>query len=269
VDGVCDEGGEGPCMAHLFDDAAPGAAYVGDVTIATSYERITAQDGGSFDAFCALPDGGTGPGILLFQEIFGINDNMRGLAERLAGEGFVVLVPDMFWRLEPRFERKDESGLGDAFAMVQRYDWDHAAPDIAATHAHLLGMSASTGKVGAIGFCFGGGLAFLAGVASRVEGRGPDAVVSYYGSPVNGMLGQVDSLECPTLFHYGSKDAFLPKDLIDEVEAAVAGKPGVELHRYEAGHAFSNWDAPSMSDEAAATEAWARTIPFLHRHLDG
>ncbi|MGH2651321.1 MAG: dienelactone hydrolase family protein, partial [Actinomycetota bacterium] len=104
------------------------------------YERIPAADGGEFEAFCATPGSGSGPGVVLFQEIFGINDNMPGLAERLAGEGFVTLVPDMFWRLEPRFERKDESGLADAFGMVQSFDWDQAGPDMTATMAHLLAL---------------------------------------------------------------------------------------------------------------------------------
>lgn len=241
---------------------------LGPMATGTGYEQITAHDGGTFDAYRALPDGGRGPGVLLLQEIFGINDNMRGLAGKLADEGFAVLVPDMFWRLERRFERKDESGIADAFAMVQRYDWAHAAADIAAAHAHLLAMEACTGKVGAVGFCFGGGLAFVAATQSRVEGRGPDAAVCYYGSPINGMLDQAENLECPTLFHYGSKDAFISTEQIDAVEAAVAGRPGVEVHRFDAGHAFSNWDAPSMYDEAAATAAWERTIAFLHQHLD-
>jgi carboxymethylenebutenolidase len=237
------------------------------MALETRYDTVTALDGGTFEAFCALPEGGSGPGILLFQEIFGINDNMRGLAERLAGEGYVVLVPDMFWRLEPRFERKDESGIGDAFAMVQRFDWATAAPDIQATHAHLLGMDECTGAVGAVGFCLGGGLAFLAAVASRVDGKGPDAAVCYYGSPINGMLDQVGNLECPTLFHYGSEDSFIPAELVAQVEAAVAGKPGVEVHHYAAGHAFSNWDAPSMYQKDAAEEAWTRTLRFLGERL--
>src|SRR3954471_9865309 len=95
------------------------------------YERIEAADGaGTFDAYCAVPVSGSGPGILLFQEIFGINDNMRGLADRLAAAGYVALVPDMFWRLEARFERKDESGMGDAFGMIQRFDFDTAPADV-------------------------------------------------------------------------------------------------------------------------------------------
>jgi carboxymethylenebutenolidase len=241
------------------------------VSVTTRYETIaasTADGGGEFEAFCAVPEGGRGPGILLFQEIFGINDNMRTLAERLAAEGYVVLVPDMFWRLEKRFERKDESGLGDAFAMVQRFDMGTAIIDIQTTHAHLLGMAECTGKVGAVGFCLGGGLAFAAATTSRVDGHGIDAAVCYYGSPVNDLLGHVGNLECPTLFHYGDDAAFIPEEKIAEVEAAVAGKDHVTVHRYAgAGHAFSNWDAPSMYQQEAADLAWDRTLAFFREQL--
>jgi carboxymethylenebutenolidase len=240
------------------------------MTVSQRYERIDATDGtGSFDAYCAPPPSGSGPGILLFQEIFGINDNMRGLADRLAGEGYVVLVPDMFWRLEPRFERKDESGMADAFGMIQRYDFDTAPADITATHAHLLAMPECTGRVGAVGFCFGGALAFAAAATSRVDGKGIDAAVCYYGSAINGMLAMVGAIDCPVMYHYGDADSFIPSESVDEVQRAVASCPGVEFHRYPApaGHAFSNWDAPSMYHEPAAEEAWDRTIAFLASHL--
>ena len=238
------------------------------MSITTGYERVTAQDGGSFEAYCAAPASGRGPGILLFQEIFGINDNMRGLADKLALEGYVVLVPDMFWRLEPRFERKDESGFGDAVAMVQRFDLDLGRADIAATHAHLAGLPACTGKVGAVGFCLGGTLTFAAAATSRVAGRGPDAAVSYYGSGNNDLLGLVDEVECPILFHYGENDPFIPEAQLVEVEEAIAGHPNMELHRYAgAGHAFSNWDAPSMYQPEAAELAWSRTLSFFAEHL--
>jgi carboxymethylenebutenolidase len=81
------------------------------------------------------------------------------------------------------------------------------------------------------------------------------------------MLGQVDQLDCPAMFHYGERDAYIPPEAIDEVEKAVSGRPGVEFHRYDAGHAFSNWDAPSFYDEKAAAEAWPRTVGFLRSHL--
>jgi len=220
-----------------------------------------------FDAYCALPGSGSGPGVLVFQEIFGVNANIRGIADRLADGGFVALVPDMFWRIERRFERNDESGMAEAFAMVQKFDFQTAAEDITAAHSYLRDMPECTGKVGAMGFCLGGALAFLAATSSRVDGRGPEAVVCYYGSAINGMLDQADRIDAPVLFHYGSRDPYIPEDNIAEVEQAVGGKPGVEFYRYDAGHAFSNWDAPSMYDEAATAEAWPRTIDFLSRHL--
>src|SRR5689334_17331790 len=110
------------------------------------WERVQAKDGGAFDAYCAVPASGSGPGILMFQEIFGVNDNMRGLADDLAGEGYVVLVPDMFWRIQPRFESKDESGMAEAFGIMQQYDFDTAPADVNAAHAHLLRIRECTGR---------------------------------------------------------------------------------------------------------------------------
>ncbi len=236
------------------------------MAVTSRYESVSLEDD-RFDAYCAVPEFATGPGVLLFQEIFGINDNIRELADRLAGAGYITLAPDMFWRIEPRFERKGESGLGDAFAMVQRLDLEKAVDDIRATHAHMVSMPECTGRIGAVGFCLGGALAFMAATQSRVDGRGIDAAVCYYGSAINDLLDQVSRLECPSLYHYGLVDAFITPDKVDEVEAALQGRPNVEFHRYAAGHAFSNWDAPSMYNEAAADEAWTRTLDFFARHL--
>lgn len=233
----------------------------------TRYERVPAPDGDEFDAYLALPEAGRGPGVLVFQEIFGINDNIRGICDRLAGEGYVALAPDMFWRLERRFERKDESALAECMAMVQRLDFAAAAGDITAAFAHLRAMPESTGKVGAIGFCLGGTLTWLCATTARVDGAGIDAAVPYYGSGIQDMLDRADALECPALFHYGDRDPYIPAEQIAAVEAAVGGKPQVEVRHYDAGHAFSNWDAPSMYDEQAAKEAWGHTTAFLARHL--
>ncbi|MGH9035075.1 MAG: dienelactone hydrolase family protein [Acidimicrobiia bacterium] len=183
-----------------------------------SYERITAHDGGEFEAFC-------------------------------------------------RFERKDESGLADAFGMVQSFDWATAVQDMTATVAHLLAMPESTGTVGGVGFCFGGTLAYLFAASCQVDRRGPDAAVSYYGSGVYTMLNLMDDVTCPLLFHYGARDPFIPEDQIDLVAAAAQGRANVTLHRYDAGHAFSNWDAPSMYEKAAADLAWERTLDFLGTYL--
>ncbi|ANY09731.1 dienelactone hydrolase family protein [Pseudonocardia sp. HH130630-07] len=229
-------------------------------------ESITTPDG-TFDAYCALPDATAAPAVLVFQEVFGVNDNIRELSDRLAAAGFLALAPDVFWRIEPHFERKDESGLSDGFAMVGRLDFGLVGADVTATMAHALSMPECDGTVGGVGFCLGGTLAYLLATEARVDGRGPDAVVSYYGSAVNGMLGSADRVECPVLFHYGANDPYISTGQIDEVEQALGGRPDVTVHRYDAGHAFANFDAPSLYDETAAALAWDRTLRFLDGRL--
>ena len=233
----------------------------------THYERITASDGGGFDAYCAVPARTPAPGVLLFQEIYGINDNIRGLAEKLADQGYLVLAPDMFWRLEPRFERKDEAGTADGMALVQRLDFGLARSDMAATLAHLRVMEGCTGRVGAVGFCLGGTLAFLAAATAKPDGRGLDAAVPYYGSGIHQMLDLVPAIECPLLMHYGDEDPYIPNEQVTDVEAALAGRADVTVHHYPAGHAFSNWDAPSFYRAEPADLAWQRTLTFLAEHL--
>jgi carboxymethylenebutenolidase len=236
------------------------------VSSTNTYVDVMTADG-PFQAYCAVPASGSGPGILLFQEIFGVNDNIRQIADRLADAGYTTMAPDMFWRIEPRFEREGESGMAEAFAMVQQFDFVGSIDDIRACHARLLAMPQCTGKIGAVGFCLGGGLAFAAATQSRVDGRGIDAAVCYYGSAINDMIDQVSDLDCPAAFHYGANDPFIPAENIAIVEDAVSGQAGTEFFRYEAGHAFSNWDAPSMYNEAAAELAWSRTLDFFARHL--
>jgi carboxymethylenebutenolidase len=234
--------------------------------VSTRYEKIATPDG-EFEAFCALPESSPAPAVLVLQEVFGVNDNIRSLTRQLAEAGYLALAPDVFWRIEPRFERKDESGLADGFARVQQLDFDLVPADLTATMAHTLAMSECSGQIGGVGFCLGGTLAYLFAATARVDGRGPDAAVSYYGSGVNNMLDLAPRIECPVLFHYGARDPYIPAEQIDAVEGALAGRPDVTLHRYDAGHAFSNWDAPSMYDEPAARVAWERTLQFLDAHL--
>lgn len=227
----------------------------------TGYEQVHAADG-VFDAYRADPGRTPAPGIVLLQEIFGINDNIRGLSDRLAEAGYLVLAPDVFWRIERRFERKDESGLTDGMARVQQLDFAEVGGDLAATVAHLRALPECDGRVGVVGFCLGGTLAFVTAAVAK-----PDAAVSYYGSGTAGQLGLLEQIDCPLLFHYGENDPYIPEEQIAAVEQATADRPDVTVHRYAAGHAFSNWDAPSMYDEAAATQAWERTLAFFGEHL--
>lgn len=238
----------------------------------SGYERITAADGGTFAAYRATPARTPAPGVLLFQEIFGINDNIRGLADTLAGHGYLVLAPDMFWRLRPRFESKDESGMAEGMALVQRLDFPLAGADMTATLAHLRRMPECSGKVGAVGFCLGGTLAFLAAATAKPaeppsNGHGLDAAVPYYGSGIGQLLDLAAGVECPLLMHYGDEDPYIPAEQIDAVQAAFADRPDVTVLRYPAGHAFSNWDAPSFYRKEPADLAWERTLAFLGAQL--
>jgi len=221
--------------------------------------------GGSMTAHLVVPAAGSGPGILLIQEIFGVNDYIRAVADRLAAAGYVVLAPDMFWRIEPHVE---ENGTGpeeleQAVAMAGRFDPATGLDDMAAALAHLRSLPETAGPVAVVGFCFGGTMAFMA--AARLD---PDAAVSYYGSGVAGSLDMLGGIDCPVLFHFGAEDGYLPASDVELIRSATAGRAGLEIVvQPDAGHAFDNHLNPNFSQPRAAAAAWERTSVFLARHL--
>ncbi|MFD9550603.1 dienelactone hydrolase family protein [Nocardia salmonicida] len=232
----------------------------------TRYDRVTSHDNDEFDAYVAVPEAPEAPGIVLLQELFGINDNMRGIADQLAADGYLVIVPDMFWRRQRRFETKDESGIIEGKTLAEQADLGLATQDIASTYRHLLSLPECSGRIGGLGFCFGGTLAYLLATQVSVDGNEPAAVVSYYGhifDPANTSA----LVSCPTLFHFGDQDPYIPLEHAHAVRDAFADRDDVEVAIYRAGHAFSNWDAPSFYQKEPADEAWARTTAFLAEHL--
>ena len=243
----------------------------------TRIESIPVADAhgaGAFDAHLTIPDGGNGPGILLFQEIFGVNEFLKSKAADLAAEGYVVLCPDVFWRVQPNVELPhDEEALQQAFGYMQRYAEDvpheQKVSDLLAALDHLRALPEVAGqKVATMGYCLGGWLAF------ETAGQAPDRVdacVSYYGSAVAGRLDDLaDKVTCPIQFHFGGSDPFIPQDQVDAIRKAFSGRSDVELHVYaDAGHAFENFLAPQFSNPAATSQSWPRTIEFLNQHLGG
>jgi carboxymethylenebutenolidase len=218
-----------------------------------------ALDGGDMNVHMWTPESGTGPGLLLIQEIFGVGTHIRGVADRLATAGYVVAAPDLFWRFAPGWEREaDEAGTAESLALVSQLDVPQAIADCGAALGWLGGVSE---RCGVIGFCLGGTLAF--GVAAGFE---PVVCVSYYGSGVPSMLERLDSISCPTLFHFGSRDPYIAGAGIDAVGAAIADRPHLALNVEIAGHAFDN-EAPMYHDEAGARSAWSKTMAFLAEHL--
>jgi carboxymethylenebutenolidase len=219
---------------------------------------------GDFDLPLWLPAGGQGPAIVLVQEIFGLDAYLRSVAAELAAAGFVVGVPDLFWRTDPGWSSgHDEAGLAASMAVAAEFDPAAGVSDVAAALAHLRSLPEVTGKAGALGFCLGGSLAYtLAAVAD------PDAVVSFYGSTVPSQLSLLDQISCPLQFHFGGQDPYIPRSSVAQVEAAVAGRPGIEIHVQEqAGHAFHNHVAPMFHHPEAAAAAWQLATAFLNTHL--
>ena len=218
----------------------------------------------SYDATVVAPDEGNGHGVVLYQEIFGVNEFLLAKADSLAELGYVVLCPDVFWRVQPGVSLPhDEAALQEAFALVQRYgaevaDEDKVA-DLRTAVARLRSLPEVTGKVAAMGYCLGGTLAYRTAANTDV-----DACVSYYGSGVADLLAAGERPTCPVIFHFGGQDPFLPAEQVDAIRAGFAGRDDVEVHvQPGAGHAFENFLAPQFSDPDAAATSWPLTVEFL------
>jgi carboxymethylenebutenolidase len=225
---------------------------------------VTAADGGVFKAYLALPEGGRRPALVLLQEIFGVNRHLRELANRYAEEGYVTIAPDLFWRIQPGVELGySEAEIKTAFDFYGRFDPDQAIKDVADTVRALRAMPECNGKVGAIGFCLGGMLAYLTAARCNIE-----AAVSYYGVGIEKRLNETGAVRCPMVLHFGELDRFVPATARDAVAAAFKERDDVEVYVYPgADHAFNNPARPTY-DRFAASLAHSRTIGML-RHAIG
>ena len=217
---------------------------------------------GDMPAHLWRPESGSGPGILLLQEIFGISRYIRQRAQDLADLGYVVLAPEIFWRLGVSSVDEGPGALDEAMALAARADWAAAVRDSADALEVLGSMPEVDGGAGVVGFCFGGGLGFnLAAVAS------PDVLVSYYGSSLPGLLDLAPRVTTPSLHHFGLADSFIDREAVERVREAVCRHPAAAFETYEgADHAFDNPDFP-FHDAAASARAWQRTVAFLREHL--
>ncbi|MFZ5511909.1 MAG: dienelactone hydrolase family protein [Pseudomonadota bacterium] len=231
--------------------------------MAGKWIQLTAHDGMEFGGYLALPPAGRGPGIVLLQEIFGINAHMRYVADYYAEEGYVVLAPDLFWRMQPRVELGyGEEDMARALGYYRRFDYELAIRDMGAAVARLRALPECTGKVGALGFCLGGTLAYLAAADCGV-----DCAVSYYGVGIEGRLERAASIRCPMVLHFAGEDPFCPPEGQQRIREAFAGREGVEFYVYPGvGHAFNNRERPSY-DKPAAWMAHSRSIALLRKVL--
>jgi carboxymethylenebutenolidase len=226
---------------------------------------IQAADG-AFQALVVRPDGeGPIPALVLIQEIFGVNYTMRRIACEFAERGgYACVIPDLFWRFEPGIDLDDRKPdeLQRAFELFPRFDVERGAVDIAATLAEVRRQPWCNGKAGAVGYCLGGLLAFLA--ATRTDA---DAVVSYYGVNIASYLDEADHIRRPLMLHIAGEDKFVPKPAQEQIQARLKGRPGIEVHVYPGfDHAFAREGGDSYRAEAA-TQANARTAQFLKANL--
>ena len=232
---------------------------------------ITAADGGTFKALVRLPESGSGPAIVLLQAIFGLNQQMHDVAKLYAQEGYVVVVPDLFWRIEPGIDLGyTEEDFGKALGYMGQFDLDKAAEDISATVSAMRAMAEVTGMVGALGFCLGGKLAYLA--AARC---GVDCSVSYYGVGIEGLLDEAVKVTCPMEFHFAGEDSHVPQEAVATIKAAFSDHGQVAFFDYPgAEHAFStpgrsSYDKPSsMMAHTCAVALFRRVMGPIYNLVE-
>ncbi len=220
--------------------------------------------GGSFTGYLAKPASGKGPGVIVIQEIFGVNANIRSIADDYARQGFFALAPDLYWRVEPNVQLTDQTkGEWDkAFALMKAFDLDQGVNDIQSAIDLLRGMPGVTGKVGAVGFCLGGRLAYFTAARTNV-----DAAVSYYGVGINNNLDEAKTIKVPLMLHVPTADGFVPPDAQAAMKAGLAPYPNVTFHEYDGrDHAFARVGGEHY-DKAAADLANSRTSAFFKTHL--
>jgi carboxymethylenebutenolidase len=222
--------------------------------------KIKARDGGTFSAYQA---GSNGPGILLIQEIFGVNKVMRDLADGYAAQGYTVLCPDLFWRIEPGIQITDKTKeeWDRAFALFNGFDQAKGIDDLTATLEHLRKLPGAA-RAGCVGYCLGGRLAFMMATRSDI-----DCAVSYYGVGLDGLVGEANRIKKPVLMHIAEKDRFVPPEAQHKVREALSGNAHVTMHFYAGqDHAFARVGGEHYNKDAADL-ANKRTAEFFMKNL--
>lgn len=216
--------------------------------------KLTADDGHSYDAYVARPAGQPKAGIVVVQEIFGVNEHMRRVADGFADDGYLAVTPALFDRVRPGIELGyDKDDITAGRGIRGKITWDQAMSDVGAA----LGFLAGAGKAAVVGYCWGGSVAWLA--ACRLN---PAAAVCYYGGNIHEFRNEKPS--CPVMLHFGEADAGIPLDQVKEIGAA---QPRQELFTYPgAGHGF-NCEMRGSYDADSAAIARERTLAFLARTI--
>ncbi len=216
---------------------------------------LTAEDGHTLSAYRAAPSGAPRGGVVIIQEIFGVNSHIRKVCDGYAADGYVALAPALF----DRVERGVSMGYGQADIergreLRSKVGWDQMVVDV---RAAVRALAAEKLTVGVVGYCMGGSLAWLA--ATRIDGLA--AAVGYYGGAIADFASEQP--RCPVLLHFGETDQSIPREHWDRIRAV---HPGVPMHIYPAGHGF-NCEERASYHEPSARQARQRTLEFLRRHV--
>jgi len=225
---------------------------------------IPSKDGKPFKAYVAMPETLPAPTIILIQEIFGVNAEMRKKCDDWASKGYIAVAPDLFWRLEPGVQLTDKTKeeWEKAFGYYKRFDMNKGVEDLRATVHTFRGHAESTGKVGVVGYCLGGFMAYLMACRSKV-----DCAVGYYGAGIDEKLSEAKNIKAPFMFHIAENDEYMPKDAQKKIHAALDGKSLIKLYDYPGvQHAFARGNG-NHYDKNAATKADNLTFNFFEQHL--
>lgn len=227
------------------------------------YIEIATPDG-TFAAYLARPQADNAPAVVVIQEIFGINADLRATCDELAAQGFIALCPDLFWRQEPGVDLTDQTQdeWAKGFRLYTGFDIPKGVEDIAATMEVARSLPGSTGKVGVMGYCLGGLMTFL--TAART---GADAAVAYYGGSTEKYVEEGGKITRPLLMHLAEEDEYINKDAQAAIIDGLKGNALVEIHTYPGcNHAFARHNGGHYDAEAAA-KANGRTAEFLKANL--
>lgn len=219
---------------------------------------------GQFSGYLATPAAGRGPGVVVIQEIFGINEGVRQICDDHAARGRFALAPDLFWKQEPGVQLTDKTDAEwkRAIELMNGFKPDDGIKDIQATITALRAVPGCTGKVGAVGYCLGGLLAYL--TAARTDA---DAAVGYYGVNIHSFLPEAANIKHPLMLHIAGKDQFVPPDQQQKVMEGLKSNKLVTIHHYpEMDHAFARPNGQHY-DKACAELANGRTDTFFRQHL--
>jgi carboxymethylenebutenolidase len=229
-------------------------------------DQITVKgQGGTFAAYIARPKTSPAPAVVVLQELFGVNADIRKHCDELAEQGYLAVAPDLFWRQEPCVDLNvtSQADWDHGLRLYSAYDRDAGVEDVKDTIDAVRNLPECNGKVALLGYCLGALMVFMTAVRSG----GIDAAVWYHGADTEKYLGEVDGLHAPILMHLAEEDEFISKAAQAEIEAAVEKKPSATVYSYPGQyHAFSRHNGKHYN-AAAAHLANGRTSEFLNRQL--